>query len=86
MEAVQTGLLPIIAKGKFSATSQFAHNENSTYKEKDPKDLALKIDYWLSHEEERKKEALRYKDLVYEYDIEYSIDALIEMFNDAIKM
>ncbi|MBP5445955.1 MAG: glycosyltransferase [Acholeplasmatales bacterium] len=86
MEAVQTGLLPIIAKGKFSATSQFANDQNSTYTEKDPKDLASKIDYWLENGEKRKAEALKYKDLVYEYNIEYSIDALIEMFSDAIKM
>lgn len=86
MEAVQTGLLPIIAKGRFSATSQFAENENSTYIEKDAKDLASKIDYWLDNEELRKKEALKYKDLVYRYNIDYSIDALIEMFNDAINM
>lgn len=86
MEAVQTGLLPIIAKGKFSATSQFANDENSTYTEKDPKDLADKIDYWLENEEKRKAEALKYKDLVYEYNIDYSIDALVEMFSDAIKM
>lgn len=86
MEAVQTGLLPIIAKGRFSATSQFAYDDNSTFKEKDPKDLALKIDYWLSNDELRKKEALKYKDLVYQYNIDYSIDALIDMFNDAIKM
>ena len=86
MEAVQTGLLPIIAKGKFSATSQFANDPNSTYIEKNAKDLASKIDYWLENEELRKKEALRYKNLVYEYNIDNSIDALIEMFNDAIKM
>ena len=86
MEAVQTGLLPIIAKGKYSATSQFAYDEKSTYIEKDPKDLAYKIDYWLEHETERINEANKYKGLVYEYNIDYSIDALIEMFNDAIKM
>ena len=86
MEAVQTGLLPIIAKGKYSATSQFAYDEKSTYIEKDPKDLADKIDYWLEHETERINEANKYKGLVYEYNIDYSIDALIEMFNDAIKM
>ena len=86
MEAVQTGLLPIIAKGKYSATSQFAYDEKSTYEQKNPKDLASKIDYWLENEELRKKEALRYKNLVYEYNIDYSIDALIEMFKDAINM
>ena len=86
MEAVQTGLLPIIATGKYSATSQFAESEKSTYVGKDAKDLANKIDYWLEHEEERKKEALKYKDLIYKYNIDDSIDALIEMFNDAINM
>ena len=86
MEAVQTGLLPIIATGKYSATSQFAESEKSTYVGKDAKDLANKIDYWLEHEEERKKEALKYKDLIYKYNIDDSIDALIEMFSDAINM
>ena len=86
MEAVQTGLLPIIARGKYSATSQFAYDEKSIFMQKDPKDLANKIDYWLEHEEERKNEALKYKDLVYKYNIDYSIDALIEMFNDACNM
>ena len=86
MEAVQTGLLPIIATGKFSATSQFAECKNSTYTGKDAKDLASKIDYWLDNDELRKKEALKYKDLIYKYNIDDSIDALIEMFSDAINM
>ena len=86
MEAVQTGLLPIIATGKYSATSQFAESEKSTYVGKDAKDLANKIDYWLEHEDERKKEAVKYKDLIYKYNIDDSIDALIGMFSDAINM
>ena len=86
MEAVQTGLLPIIATGKYSATSQFANDEKSTFIQKNPKDLAKKIDYWLDNDELRKTEASKYKDLIYKYNIDFSIDALIDMFNDAINM
>ena len=86
MEAVQTGLLPIIATGKYSATSQFANDEKSTFIQKNPKDLASKIDYWLDNDDLRKTEALKYKDLVYKYNIDFSIDALVEMFNDAVNM
>lgn len=84
MESIQTGLLPIIAKSKYSATSQFALCEESIYKARDSRDLASKIDYWLEDEKRRKKWALKYKGIAKDYNINYSIDALIKMFNDAI--
>ena len=86
MEAIQTGLVPVIAAGKLTATSQFAlDKQRSVYKAKSPRDLALKMDYWLEHEEERKKEAQKYLGIAEKYDIKYSIEKLIEMFEDAQK-
>lgn len=84
MEAIQTGLVPIIAKGKYTATSQFALSEKSIFKEKDPRDLANKIDYWFSHDAERKEEAKKYIGIGQKYNIDNSIKELIKMFNDAI--
>jgi 1,2-diacylglycerol 3-alpha-glucosyltransferase len=80
MEAIQTGLVPIIAKGRLTATSQFALNPESTYQARKPKLLARRIDYWLSHEKERKEEALKYVGLGEKYNIDYSIKAIIKMF------
>lgn len=83
MEAIQIGLVPIIAKGKYTATSQFALSEKSTYQQRDPRDLASKIDYWFDHDEERKQEAKKYIGIGEKYNIDYSITQLKKMFLDA---
>lgn len=85
MEAIQMGIVPVIAKGKFTATSQFALSEQSTFREKDAKDLAAKIDFWLSDDDRRNKEAEKYVELGKKYDIDYSIKEIIKMFEDAMK-
>jgi 1,2-diacylglycerol 3-alpha-glucosyltransferase len=84
MEAIQTGLVPVIAKGHLTATSQFALSPESTYPARNSYLLARRIDYWLSHEKERKEEALKYVGLGEKYNIDYSITALIQMFKDGI--
>ena len=86
MEAIQIGLVPIIADGKYTATSQFALDKMSIFKGRDPKDLAEKIDYWLDNDEHRNKERTKYIGLGKEYAIESSITELIQMFEDAIEM
>ena len=85
MEAIQVGIVPIIAKGKYTATSQFALSEKSVFRERDAKDLASKIDYWLDHDEERKIEAQKYIGLGNKYNIDSSIKEIIKMFEDALK-
>ena len=85
MEAIQIGLVPIIAEGKYTATPQFALSEKSLYKQKDAKDLASKIDYWFDHDEERKTEAKKYFGIGEKYNIDYSIKELRKMFKDAYK-
>ena len=85
MEAIQTGLVPVIAKGRYTATSQFALSPESIYKRCNARDLAKKIDYWLSDDERRKKEAARYLGMGKKYDIHKSIDELRKMFRDAVE-
>lgn len=85
MEAIQMGIVPVIAKGKFTATSQFALSEQSTFREKDAKDLAAKIDFWLSDDDRRNREAEKYVELGKKYDIDFSIKEIIKMFEDAMK-
>ena len=86
MEAIQSGIVPLIAKGDITATSQFALNQKSVFKNRDAKELASKIDYWIEHEEERKEEAKKYYGMGEKYHISKSIDALIQMYEDALKM
>ena len=84
LESLREGVVPLIAKGKYSATSQFALDHHSTFPAKDPKALARKIDWWIEHPERRMQMAPRYAALAAEYDIHKSIDALVDMFRKAI--
>ena len=67
-----------------SATSQFALDERSLFPTKDPEALAACIDYWLDHPVERWEMGWRYAESTEEYDIHKSIDALVDMFRQAV--
>jgi glycosyltransferase involved in cell wall biosynthesis len=84
LESLREGVVPLIAKGKYSATSQFALDSHSTFPARDPKALARKIDWWIEHPEYRREMAPRYAALAAEYDIHKSINALIDMFRTAL--
>ena len=83
LEALQQAVVPVIAKGELTATSQFALDEHSLFPTKDPEALAACIDYWLDHPMERQEMGWRYAESTEEYDIHKSIAALIEMFRQA---
>ena len=84
MEAIQIGIVPIIAKGELTSTSQFALSDMSVFKERDSVDLASKIDYWLDDDQRRQEEAKKYIGLGNKYNIDYSIQELIKMYQDAL--
>lgn len=65
-------------------TSQFALDSRSVFPEKDAKALAEKIDWWLSHPEERWEAGKAYAASMEHYDIANSAQKLITMFNNAI--
>lgn len=54
LEAMATGLVPVIANSQKSATRQFALDTRSLFETESPRDLARKIDYWIEHSAERK--------------------------------
>ena len=83
LEALQQAVVPVIAKGDLTATSQFALDEHSLFPTKDPEALAACIDYWLDHPFERQEMGWRYAESTEEYDIHKSIAALIDMFHQA---
>lgn len=84
LEALQQGVVPVIAKGELTATSQFALDEHSLFPARDPKELATCIDYWLDNPTERQEMGERYAESTEDYDIHKSIAALIDMFQSAV--
>ena len=84
IEAIATGLVPIIAKSDKSATSQFALDERSIFEAGNSKELAEKIEYWLDNEEERKRMEKEYAKNAEKYRIEKSMEKIEEMFREEI--
>lgn len=84
MEAMQQAVVPVIAVGHCSGTSQFALDDRSKFPTKDPKALAKRIDYWLDHPKERWEMGFKYAESMEQYDIAHSVKGLVEMFEAAI--
>ena len=85
MEAFASGLVPIIANSPRSATPQFALDERSLFKAGNSSDLAEKIDWWIEHEEERKKMEYAYAEEAKEYALDFCVDKMVNMFTDEMK-
>ncbi|MEG1436004.1 MAG: glycosyltransferase [Oscillospiraceae bacterium] len=85
MEAFAGGLVPIIANSKKSATPQFALDERSLFESGNPDELAKRIDYWIEHEEERKKMEYKYSESAEKYKLEECVKKAEEMFALAIE-
>ncbi len=84
MEAFASGLVPIIADSPRSATPQFALDERSLFKAGDSQDLADKIDWWIEHEDERKRMEYLYAEEAKEYALDKCVDRMLDMFADEI--
>ena len=85
LEAIQQGLVPVIAKGELTATSQFALDEHSTFPTSDYKALAERIDWWIEHPEHRRAMSQRYAESVLKYSAEESTRKIIEMYEKAMR-
>ena len=83
LEVIKEGVVPVIAAGPYTATTQFALNEKSVYPARDAKALAERIDYWLEHPAQREETARQYVSIGKEYDIRRSVGALVKMYEDA---
>ena len=80
MEALQQGVVPVIAVSRYSGTPQFALDRRSRFPSKNPEALAKRIDYWLSHPKERWETGHRYVEEMKKYDIRESAAQLIKMW------
>ena len=61
LEAIVTGLVPIICNSKRSAARFFAQDERCLYRKWDSEDLKNKIEYFMDHPEELEKCRIKYK-------------------------
>lgn len=83
-EAIREGVVPVIAEGKFTATSQFALDERSLFPESDARALAERIDWWIEHPKERDEMSIRYAESIKRYNAEDTTTRMIEMYRDSI--
>ncbi len=80
LEAIASGLVPVIADSQMSAARQFALDERSLFRNKDAADLAKKIDYWIEHPEERLQMRERYLHEADDYAIEKSMERIEQVY------
>ena len=78
-EAIREGVVPIIAMGEFTASSQFALDSRSTFTERNYKELAQRIDWWIEHPEQRAEMGIKYAQSIKRYNAEDAIRQMIEM-------
>ena len=85
LEAIACGLVPVISDSKTSATSQFALDNRSLFKDNDEYSLAEKIDYWYERRDERLRMGMVYAQSAKKYSLERSLEKAERMFSDAIR-
>lgn len=79
LEAIATGLVPVINNSPGSATRYFALEKDNLFKCDDPEDLAKKIDYWIEHPEEKKKAAEAYAGFSAGFEFEACMQKMEDM-------
>ena len=85
MEAIASGLVPVISDSKRSGAPQFALDERSLFKSGDSADFARKIDWWIEHEDERKRMEHVYAEEAKKYALEPCINQMLDMFADDMR-
>ncbi len=86
LEAISCGKVALISDHKYCATKDFAiDKEHCLFKHGSPKDLAKKIDYFIEHKDELQRLEVEYLEHSKKYALALQVDALEQMFFDAIK-
>lgn len=85
MEAIASGLVPVICDSERSATRFFALDKNNLFRKNDPDDLAAKIDFWYEHRDLKEEYAGKYEELRSEFRQKNCMDRMEKMLLDAIE-
>lgn len=87
LEVLRRGVVPIIARGPLTATSQFALSEDSVCEVGDARALARAVDAWIERGGgERRREAHRYRCVGDLYDIRACVDVLEETYRRLVSV
>ena len=86
LEAIVSGLVPVINNSPRSATKAFALDGNNLFKLNDVNDLAANIDFWYEHPELIKEYKARYKSIIGNFDQKECMHKMEEMLLSAIEM
>ena len=86
LEAIACGLVPVIADSPKSAAKAFALDDKSLFKNKDAEDMARKIDYWVSHPDERADYSRKYLDSGTQFEQQSCKLQMEQMLFDAAAM
>lgn len=82
LEVLRHGVMPIIARGPLTATSQFALSEDSVFEVGNARALARAIDVWIDRGPVgRQREARRYRCVGERYDIRACVARLEEAYH-----
>lgn len=84
IEAFSCGLVPVISDSSRSATNQFALDEKNLFKHGNASSLAKRIDYWLTHDEEKQALGDKYVEYAKQFAIQNCMNRMEQMFYDAI--
>lgn len=84
LEAISSGLVPVIANSARSATRYFALDDLNLFENLNAKDLASKIDYWLLNPEARNKRRREYQDYTKKFEQEYCMNKMEDMLYELL--
>lgn len=80
IEAMATGVVPVVARAEQSAASEFALCEQSVYEWGNADELAEKLDWWVEHPDELRVWGPRYAAAARErYSLEQSVRSFVDM-------
>jgi glycosyltransferase involved in cell wall biosynthesis len=80
LEAIATGLVPVINASPQSASGQFALCDESLYANGSADDLAHKIDYWIEHPAELASMRARYAAEAQRYSLKASVTQMEQVY------
>jgi 1,2-diacylglycerol 3-alpha-glucosyltransferase len=80
LEAMACGLTPVLSDSKRSSVRYFALDQRNLFRHNSKHDLATKIDYWLSHPEEKMANRQKYLDYVQQFDFATSMNRMEKMY------
>lgn len=84
LEAISCGLVPVISNSKRSATRFFALDNRNHFRCNDSRNLAAKIDYWITHPKEKAECSKNYCDYAKQFDFDLCMDKMEQMLKDVI--